>query len=154
MNSDKMKKVEPIFKDTYLATIRNSVGSKMFRNLYAKVDGKKKDLAENGNLSCALFVSSILYLFKLIKDVHATVNGTVKDLRESGWTQIYKPKPGAVLVWVEKDFGKGEAHKHIGFFIGKGKAISNSSKKGWPTEHDWKFYDKREVELILWNPKL
>lgn len=137
--------------DTYLAVVKNSINSKMFRNLYAKVNGKKTDITDNGNLSCAFFVSSILYMFRLIREMHATVNGTVRGLIEFGWTEIEKPKVGCILVWKETDFGKGDLHKHIGFYIGQNKAISNDYKKGFPVEHEWKF---REIEIMLWNPKL
>jgi hypothetical protein len=140
--------------DTYLAFIKNSVGSLLFRNLYANVDDKKTDITENGNLSCAVFVSSILFLFKLINDTHANVGSTIKDLLNSNWIEIKEPKLGCVLVWEEKDFGTGGQHKHIGFFIGEEKAVSNNSQYGYPTEHDWKEYDGRNIELILWHPKL
>ena len=137
--------------DTYIATVKNSIGSKMFRNLYAKVNGQKTDIVQNGNLSCAFYVSSILVLFKLIKEVHATVNGTVRDMKKSGWTETKKPKIGCVLVWQEADFTNGSLHKHIGFYMGNEKAISNNYKKGYPIKHDWKF---RKIELMLWHPDL
>ncbi len=150
----KTKKQAVIFMDTYLAVVRNSVGSKMFRNLYVRIDGKKEDITENGNLSCAIFVSSILFLFKLIKEVHATVNGTTRDLKEFGWQEIKKPKNGCVLVWAEKDFGQGSKHKHIGFYVGNKKAISNNSKYGYPKEHGWNIFDGRKIEAIFWHPNL
>jgi uncharacterized protein YycO len=151
MSLNKKQKVEPVLMDTYLAMIKNSIGSKMFRNLYAKINGKKTDIVQSGNLSCAFYVSSILLLFKLIKEVHATVNGTERDMKESGWVETKKPKVGCVLVWKETDFTNGSLHKHIGFYVGNGKAISNDYKKGCPTEHDWQF---RKVESMLWHPNL
>ena len=84
--------------------------------------------------------------------MHVTVNGTIKDMRENGWQEIKKPKEGCILVWKEKE--TGEKHKHIGFYIGDNKAISNSSKRGYPTKHNWAKYDNRAVEFIFWNPKL
>ena len=96
------EKIEPILFETYLATIKNSIGSKMFRQIYAKVNGKKKDITKNGELSCAYYTSSLLSIFKLIKDVHATVSGTIKDLEEFGWVEVNKPKIGAILVWEKK----------------------------------------------------
>jgi hypothetical protein len=143
--------VTPLLYDTYIAVINNSVGAKMFRNLYASVNGKKEDITRNGNLSCAVFLSSILFLFKLIKEPHATVASTVKDLEASGWKQIDKPRVGSILVWSEKKFGKLRCHKHIGFYIGKNKAVSNSDKLRCPVKHDWQFNGKRKVELILWR---
>ncbi|MCX6813984.1 MAG: hypothetical protein NT078_02130 [Candidatus Azambacteria bacterium] len=115
---------------------------------------------KNGGLSCARFVSSLLYLFKLIKDMHATVNGIVKDLKQSGWKKIKKPKIGSILVWEKIDFGNKDFHKHIGFYIGNNKAISTSSpKKGQPVIHHWTYGIKRnkpvrKVEAIFWNKKL
>jgi len=43
----KKKKIIPLLRDSYLAVIKNSVGSKTFRNFYAKVNGKKQDLLKN-----------------------------------------------------------------------------------------------------------
>ncbi len=151
---DNKQKVFPLVFDTYLTIIKNSVGSKLFRNFYAKVNGKKADIMRNGELSCAFYVSSVLTLFKFIKEVHGTVDSTVKDLKESGWKKIDKPKIGSVLVWERIDFGDNDVHKHIGFFIGGNRAISNSSELGHPVKHSWNFSAKRKVDIILWNPKI
>ncbi len=159
MVSKKTLDVKIILNESYIKAIKNSVGSNLFRNLYAYVNGKKKDILEDGTLSCASFASSILYLFKLITDTHATVKGTVADLKKSGWVQVKKPRNGTVLVWEAQEFGSGEAHKHIGFYIGKNKAISNYFKKHHPILHHWTFGMKngrpvRKVEQIFWNKKL
>lgn len=151
----KKEKVVPILFDTYIAVIKNSIGSKMFRNFYAKVDGKKTDIMKNGDLSCAWFASSLVYLSKLIKEPHATVDSTVKDLEQSGWQKIQKPKIGSVLVW-EKNHN---FHKHIGFYIGNNKAISNNKKIKTPIIHHWTYGIKngkpvRKIEVIFWNPSL
>ena len=163
----KKEKVIPILFDTYIAVIKNSVGSKMFRNSYAKINGKKGDILKNGELSCAFFVSSVLAffpLFKLIKyPPHATVDGTVRDLEQSGWKSAKggsasggkKPKIGSVIVW-EKNHN---SHKHIGFYIGNNKAISTSSKNGQPVIHHWAYEVKknkpvRKIEAIFWNKQL
>lgn len=149
-----MAKIIPILFATYLAAIKNSVDSKLFRNVFAKVDGIKTDITEKGNLSCAFFVSSILLLFGLIKEIHTTVNGTVKDMEGSGWIEIQEPKVGCVIVWGKVDFGGGNFHKHIGFYMGEEKAVSNDSEQGVPIMHDWKFNGKREIEEILWDPNM
>jgi len=177
MASKKPLDVKIILKESYIKAIGNSVGSNLFRNLFAHVNGKKKDILEDGVLSCAAYASSILYLFKLIADTHTTVKGTVADLVKSGWTEIKKPKEGAVLVWEAGKFGGRDAHKHIGFYIGKNKAISNGFKKRRPILHYWTFgvhpiksgkagtaqqlFDGvkngrpvRKVEQIFWNKKL
>jgi hypothetical protein len=145
--------VIPILLDTYLSVIENSPGTKMFRNLFANIDGKRTDITQNGELSCAFFVTSVLLMFKLIKEPHATVSGTVKDLKDSGWTEIESPKIGSILIWEERDLGTESFHKHVGFYVGDGKAVSNDYKSGVPEKHDWNYND-RKVELILWNSKL
>jgi hypothetical protein len=159
MASKKPLDVKVVLKESYIKAIRNSVGSNLFRNLYAYVNGKKKDILEDGALSCAAFTSSILYLFKLVADIHATIRGTTADLEKSGWTKITKPREGAVLVWEAQGSGSGKAHKHIGFYIGKNKAVSNHFKKHHPILHHWTFGTKngrpvRKVEQIFWNKKL
>lgn len=152
-------KVVPLLYQNHLALIKNSVGTNLFRNLYAQVNGKKKDILRNGELSCAFFVSSILLLNKLVGEVHATVAGTIKDLEKSGWKKIRRPKIGSILVWEEKQFPDNEIHRHIGFYLDKKQALSNSAKLGYPVIHHWTFGTKRgapgrKVEAIFWNKKL
>lgn len=129
-------------KESYLAMIRNSVGTNIFRNLYALVDGEKQDIVKDGDFSCAFFVSSILHQFNLVALPHATVAGLEKDLKSSGWKRVRIPRVGCVVVWEPK---------HIGFYIGGGKAISNDSRKGSPRVHP---YHNREVTALYWNTKL
>lgn len=148
MEEQKPKVVRRIF-DSYLAVIENSVGSYMFKNLYADVDGVKKDVTEDGWLSCAFYVSTILHMFGFNKGVHGTVESTVKDLKENGWVEIDEPVVGSVIVWKPGKTTNG--HSHIGFYIGEGQAISNDSWKKYPIKYDWKFNGKREVSSILWK---
>jgi len=148
------QKIIPLVLDTYLSVIKNSIGTNLFRNFYAKMDNKKTDIMKNGELSCAFYVSSILALFRLIKEVHGTVDSTIKDLRTSGWKIIKKPEAGCILVWEKFDFGNNDIHQHIGFYIGNNRAISNNYKLGCPTKHRWTFGGKRKVDIMFWNPKL
>lgn len=124
----------------------------MFRNFSAVVNGEN-NINDNGELSCAFFVSFILFFFKQINSGHTTVNSTIKDLINNGWKKIAKPRPGAVLVWEENDFGKHGMQKHIGFYIGDYKAVSNSEKLCFPIKHHWTYQGKRKVNLILWSKK-
>lgn len=158
------EKVEPLFKETYIAMIENSEGTQMFQNLYARVNGEKKDITRAGELSCAFFVSSVLKIFDLIEEVHATVDGTVRDLYKSGWFEIEgsidpstegstsKILPGVIIVWEEKE-EKGERHKHIGFYLGNNEAISNSAKEKVPKKHHFIYNGEREILKAFWNSK-
>ncbi|MBU2613122.1 hypothetical protein KJ925_01505 [Patescibacteria group bacterium] len=150
----KRRQVFILLLDSYLAAIRGSVGSKMFRHLFASVGGKKQDIAKDGALSCGIFVSRVLVMFGLVKETHATVEGTLKDMEASGWKTIRTPRVGAVVVW--EPVG---AHRHIGFVVGKGRAISNSTVKHVPVEHSlWKpahaHGTTRRIESIWWYRKL
>lgn len=153
MNAKKPQ-VEILLKESYLATIKNSVGTKMFQEFYARVGGKKKEVLEKGDKSCAVFVSSVLKLFDLIEDTQLTVHRTLKDMGQSGWEEIAKPRAGCVIVWKEKEFGTGNPRKHLGFYIGNGEAVSNSSKKGYPTKHSYKTYTDRGIDVMYWHPAL
>ncbi|MDF1497115.1 MAG: NlpC/P60 family protein [Patescibacteria group bacterium] len=136
-------KVEVNLLKSYLARIKNSIGSKMFRNLYAKVDGKERDILDNGSLSCAIFVSIILQSFELIKKPHATVIELLKDMEASGWKKSRSLKIGDVLFWEAIDqTGDGSRHLHVGFYLGNNKAISNSTTKGHPVKHHFTFGTK------------
>lgn len=153
MTEAKQPKVEPLIFDSYIAIVKNSVGTNVFRNFYAKIDGKKKDVLQDGVLSCAFLVSSILLIFDLIKEMHATVGGTVGDMEEMGWVKIKKPRPGAVIVWAKEEFDTGE-HSHIGFYLGRGRVVSNNTPTRVPKEHHWTFNGKRKVEAVYWHSKL
>ncbi len=123
--------------------ITNSVGSRMFQNLYAKVDGKEQDILKNGDLSCAIFVSIILHTFELVKTPHATVLGLLKDMERSGWKKSRKLNKGDVIVWEPEDqTGDGVKHSHIGFYIGNEKAISNSTTKRVIAKHHYTYGTK------------
>ncbi len=161
------EKINPLLKDSYLAVIKNSDGSKMFRNFYVEINGRKKDILKNGEVSCAFFVSSVLVIFGLLKKIHLTISGALKDMRKSGWKEIgfhnskinpelKKPKIGSVILWEGKKSDK-EIHKHIGFYIGKGRATSNAFyfyKKRSPFIHHFSYNGKRKIEAIFWHKKL
>jgi hypothetical protein len=121
---------------SYMQLINNSVGAHLFRNFYVKTDEKGEfDALDNGNYSCAFFVSSILVIFKKLCSFHGTVEATVKDLNESGWIEVSEPQPGDILVWEAILLPNG-LREHIGFSLGNSRAISTTIKKKTPVEHD------------------
>ncbi|MFA5319353.1 MAG: hypothetical protein WC387_03270 [Candidatus Paceibacterota bacterium] len=152
-------KINPLIFETYLAVIKNSVGSKTWQNFYAKIDDRDTDILKNGDLSCAFFVSSILVMLNLLEKIHGTVAGVIFDLEKSGWQKTKKLKPGAVIVWVTKVDKKGESHKHLGFCLDKKTAISNSSKTRKIAKHHLTFGTQngqpiRAIEAIYTHKKL
>ncbi|MBX4190367.1 hypothetical protein KW791_03690, partial [Candidatus Parcubacteria bacterium] len=102
--------IQQELKKNYLTMIENAAKGEnwMFRNFYILQDGVEKDALEDGSLSCAVFASSILYLFNSLLEflkkphwlsfTHANVGSTVSDMLKNGWQEIQELKPGAVLV--------------------------------------------------------
>jgi len=146
--------------NTYIATIKNSIGTHMFQNIYVTNNGKRVDVANGGEFSCAAFVSAVLLVNEnLISTSHATVKSTLEDMQKNGWYKIKELKVGAILVWPPWE-EKNIKNWHLGFYIGDEKAISNDSiKTKAPAEHHFTFGEKngkpvREIDSIWWHDKL
>ncbi len=129
-------------RESYLAMIQNAVGANTYRTLYLREGDGVRDILEDGNLSCAYFVSSILMHFKLIESPHATVAGTVRDLEAHGWQKAGAPEPGDVLVWEAQEQGTSGRHTHIGFSLGGEQAVSNSTTERVPQQHHFTYGEK------------
>lgn len=123
---------------TFLTLVKKSAGTEMFRQIFAEVDGREVDITENGNLSCAFYVSGLLAIFGLIDKIHATVSGTRKAMEAAGWIETTEMMPGAVLVWDKPQDGSHN-HQHIGFYLGEEQAISNIWQEGKPEIHHFTF---------------
>ena len=146
-------------RKSLLAMINNSIkggNNYTYRNLFFEDKGIVVDILNDGNDSCAVFVSWILLTLELIQGPHATVETTVKDLEGSGWYKIKKPRPGVILVWSEVvGLINCLSHNHIGFYVGRNYAVSNSSHDtGFPHKHHYTYNDARSVEKIYWHPEL
>lgn len=146
-------KPQRLIKKTFIKFIRNSVGTKMFRNFYLRQDNKIFDAAKGGELSCAFYVSGILVLFSLIKNIHGTVKSTKKDLEESGWIKVEQPSSGSVIIWKPSENDQNQ-HDHIGFYVGRSMAISNNSSRMKITKHNWTYDNTRKIQVIYSNPIL
>lgn len=147
--------------DSYMAMLSGSVDSNQYRRLYVNGGGGIIDIIGDGDLACALFVSSILMHFRLMQGgMHTTVDWTIKDLAlDSGWYEIDTVVPGSVIVWAEKICTDGMNHRHIGFFMGDDKAISNDAKKRTPQLHHYTFGEQegkplRKIEALYFHRDL
>jgi hypothetical protein len=134
---------------TYLAMVKNSPGSRMFREFYLRrPDGSEFEAIGDGQNACAFFVSSVLTLLGKVQGVHGTVDSTVRDLVTSCWKKVGKPHPGDVVVWDFRDQGDGK-HRHIGFAVGPDSAVSTSSSRREVAEHELHFgAESRPIESI------
>ena len=146
--------------DTYqslMVMVRNSAkgDNHMFRTVIATVDGETTDILRDGALSCGFFVSSILYINKLIRDMHTGVAGLERDMAASGWVQIPELREGAVIIWEPKEGSGGVLHLHTGFYVGNNRAISNGSNTSHiPEEHHVTYEGTREIGRMWWHQSL
>lgn len=123
----------------------------MFRNFYVTTTERGEfDAFNDGEYSCAFFVSSLLLIFKKINRIHGLVNSTVEDLKSSGWQLVQdEPKAGDILVWEAIVFEEGPI-EHIGFAIGGNRAVSTSWKQKSVVEHEINFGEQnRKIEQIF-----
>lgn len=147
---------------SYLKTIENSVGSPLFRNLYFRINNEMVDALDDGDLSCAVFVTSILYLCGLIKGRHTTVKSTLKDMQEFGWYEMKEPRKGALVLWdyMRNEDGTRGTHQHVGFYIDSETAVSNDSTTRVVARHHLTFGTlsngnaRRSILAYYWNDKL
>jgi hypothetical protein len=143
------EKPKRLYRKTYLQMIRNSVGSAMFRNWYIHTSEQGEfDAMKDGEDSCAFYVSGVLRIFNKVRSIHGTVESTTRDLEEFGWQKVHNANPGDVLVWEALQFGD-KSQKHIGFYVGEGRAVSTSWKQKKVVEHDMNFGgEKRKIVRI------
>jgi hypothetical protein len=165
-------------RETYLALIKNSVGSSMFQDLYFLNNneepfegiepGELVNIAKNGELSCPYFVSSVLHLLGGVIDApHATIEGTVKAMQARGWQKLRLTddlRPGDVVVWEKNPAGDSahysEGHGHIGFILDRDTAVSTSARKKAVIAHDPYFKNmgedikERQIVEIYAHPEL
>lgn len=159
------------YYQTYLAMIRNSIGSLLWRNLFiTKADEKQIDILQDGNISCAYYVSSILKQFGYCGAIFTNVLSLEKHLIEYGRIrkEVFREDiiiPWSVIIREEKKWSEKEdiygnsikSHYHIGFYIGSGRAISNMSdgfaiddiSARTPQEHHITYNWSRPIYCIL-----
>lgn len=138
-------------RDNFLNSIKASVGSNLFRNLYVKnkQTGEDIDVLDDGELSCAYFVSVIAYMHGLIDSPHATVSTTLKKLEESGWTKTSEPSVGAVIHWPERN-----GHEHVGFVVSQTESVNNDYEVRTPQLRGLTMKDGREPVGYYVHPEI
>lgn len=135
----------------FLCQINNSVGTTMFQNLWVSDDNNEIDVTRGGELSCAVYVTSVLKLFDLLPTQKATVENTIIEMKKNRWHEVELGdlKAGDVIVWNKRTDKNGEEHGHIGFYIGDKKAVSNSTKLKKIVRHGYDFGGRREIVKVL-----
>lgn len=136
-------KLKILHQETYLAMIKDSVGTNIFRSLFVldEETGQKIDITEDGTYSCARFVTAILTIAGRIDRPHATVKTTQEIFTNSpNWVKVQQPIAGDVVFY----------HEHVGFVIDNQHCISNSPEKRQPIKHPMTMEDGRQP-LTFWR---
>lgn len=109
----------------------------MFSSLYVQYQdsGKVADILNDGEYSCAAFVSSVLVLMKMLEKTSATVKSIKTNLERSDWQKVSEIQPGDVIFWENVLFENGEENEHAGFAVSDQEATSTSDKKHMVVRH-------------------
>ncbi len=143
--------IEILKKESLIKIIENSVGSRLFNSLLVKYKdtGKIADVMNDGEYSCAFFVSSILYLFQTIPKTTATVK-SLKELIEtdSHWGKINteEKEAGDVVFWEKVKLEDGTESAHVGFALNENEAVSADYKSKMIAKHPIK---ERAIEAVF-----
>jgi hypothetical protein len=159
--------------------IRQSVGSPLFQYLPALQDGKRVNLVQDGDLSCALYESRLLQWAGLLggHNPFATVNSLQRHLDTcEGWScteeDVSIVPEGSVIFWgpavgvhslalaitggsvssVRSNGRPDDSHRHVGFIVKDG-AVSHSSYDRTPQFHLLPMLG-REIEAVYVHPAL
>mgnify|MGYP001591356002 CR=1 FL=1 len=132
--------IEILKKETYLKVIENSVNSKIFNSLFIqfKDSGEVKDIMNDGEYSCAFFVSSILFLIGVLNKHVATVQSLRKLIEEDNkWkrVEVVQIEAGDVVFWDKIKYEDGSENAHVGFVLNKEEAISTDYKQKMILQH-------------------
>lgn len=135
---------------SYLGDVRKAGKEQSTEYRHYFVAGREgiTDVTDNGNLSCAWFVSSVLEKHGLLSRARTTVASTIQEIEERAeWEKIevHNSFPGAVILWPRSTSG----HYHLGFYVGQsetgeGEYVSNSFMAKAPIIHGETLVDGRQ----------
>lgn len=126
---------------------KNAVGSNQWRSFFVEEEGGQLiDVLDDGDKSCAFFITNLLVTVGLLSKPRLTVTSAVSQLLADGWAEVSdsEMRDGDVLVWETNENGCS----HIGFYV-DGFAISNSSSKKSPQRHCVTYGGERSVSQVL-----
>jgi hypothetical protein len=127
---------------TFLALVENSIGTRTFQNLYARIGDnvEVEDVMYGGERSCAYFASGLLAVMGMIDRAHATVASLRKIVDEDRqWRQTEELTPGALIFWKMAPDSEGKLYRHCGLYMGNNRAISNTELSRVPIAHHHTF---------------
>ena len=138
---------------TYLAMLENSPGTRLFNSLYVRSadGGEVRDVFNNGEFSCAGFVTSVLTLSGLLESPSATVDTAERRLRELGWEEVAPnaAEKGDIVFWAPAQYPDGSGHRHMGFALSASEAVSTDSIEKQVMRHPISRSEEREGKRLL-----
>lgn len=144
------EKPEILRRETFIKMVENSVGTRLFNSIIAKRGEETIDILADGDLSCATFVSNILYLNHFLDNQRVVVGSLEKDLASSSnFKEIspenYLPETGDVILWGVIVGQDGVAHKHFGFALNNEEAVSTTGISHSAIRHP--LYKKPDTDI-------
>lgn len=140
-----------------MVLLLNSLGTNQYRAYYLEQDGEAVDVTQDGELSCAFFVSAILRMATLpdepplIESVCLNNEALIEQLVVAGWEEVdlntSPPKPGMVVIYDWQD-----GHRHSGVVCAPDEVISNSSELRQPDKHHLTFNGSHGILRVFWHP--
>lgn len=132
--------MEILRKETYLKTIENSVGTRLFNSAFVryKDTGEVKDIFNDGEYSCAYFVSSLLFLGEMLKKPSATVKSLREDIdADKNWQKVdlNSTQAGDIVFYEKTKFDDGTENAHVGFVLNSNEAVSTDYKSKVVARH-------------------
>lgn len=117
---------------SYIDAIKWSVWSQAYRHFWINKWWKDIDILQDGNLSCAYYVSNLLKQFNLIKAWSANTKSTISMLLEKWRYEIdNQTNANDIPIWSvivrQWWYGNDGLHSHIWFFVWDENVISNDS---------------------------
>ncbi len=128
------------------------LGTNQFRKRFRPVRSAQspagwriRDVANNGDDSCASFVSYLLVANNLLGRSRSTVQTMVNAMEGYGWRESEQAAIGGIAVWgcradIELD---GSTLGHSGVYVGNDRFVSHSSIVFTPVEHSLQLSDGR-----------
>lgn len=110
----KKPQMTPLYFETFVRAAENASGTGLFRSLIVRNEaGKEIDVLQDGEYSCAYFVSSLLSLAKLLPQPVATVDSLERRLVEAGWEKRDADGmlAGDIIIWARETFSDGTSNR-------------------------------------------
>ncbi len=148
--------IEILRFETFLKAIENSVGTTTFNSLMVKHkdSGTISDILNNGEFSCAFFVSSLLTMFQILDKPNATVKSLEERIQNSAeWEEvdIVDTMPGDVVFYAKVKYEDDSSHAHVGFVINTSEAVSTSFADRCVKRHQLKNRPITSIYRFKWG---